>query len=146
MTISAGLKRTLPITQDQGYIEHDGTRIWYAACGSGPVAILLHGGNWGYQIPVLVKSGYRAVVIDSRGHGRITRDARPYTYELMASDVLAVMDTFNLEKAGLVGWSYGACISLILASKIPARVAGAFFFACSLDTSGTKEFEFTPII
>ncbi len=95
----------LPDTNDQGYVEHDGARIWYAAYGSGSPVILLHGGlghsgNWGYQVPALVSNGYRAIVIDSRGHGRSTRDARPYTYELMASDVAAVMDALQLEKAG----------------------------------------------
>jgi pimeloyl-ACP methyl ester carboxylesterase len=108
--------------------------------------ILLHGGlghsgNWGYQVPALVGSGYRAIVMDSRGHGRSTRDARPFTYELMASDVSAVMDTLRIEKAGLVGWSDGACTALILASKAPARVAGVFFFACNMDPSGVKPFE-----
>ena len=141
----------LPVTDDQGYVEHDGARIWYAANGSGTPVILLHGGlgqsgNWGYQVPALVRSGYRVVLIDSRGHGRSTRDARPYTYELMASDVSAVMDTLNLDKAALVGWSDGACTSLVLASKSPARVTGVFFFACNMDPSGTKEFEFTPVI
>jgi pimeloyl-ACP methyl ester carboxylesterase len=141
----------LPVTQDQGYVEHDGARIWYATYGSGPPVILLHGGlghsgNWGYQVPALVGGGYRAVVIDSRGHGRSTRDARPFTYELMASDVSAVMDRLHLEKAGLVGWSDGACTALVLASKAPTRVTGVFFFACNMDPSGTKEIEFTPTL
>jgi len=141
----------LPETSDQGYIEHDGARIWYATYGSGPPVILLHGGlghsgNWGYQIPALVSSGYHVVVIDSRGHGRSTRDERPYSYEQMASDVMAVMDALHLEKVALVGWSDGACIALILADKAPQRVAGVFFFACNMDPSGTKEFELTPII
>ena len=113
--------------------------------------ILLHGGlghsgNWGYQVPALVKSGYRAVVIDSRGHGRSTRDGRPYIYELMAADVAAVMDTLQLDKAVLVGWSDGACTALILAAQTSDRVAGVFFFACNMDPSGTKEFEFTPVV
>jgi pimeloyl-ACP methyl ester carboxylesterase len=94
----------------------------------------------------LVANGYRAILIDSRGHGRSTRDARPYTYELMASDVCAVMDALELKKAGLVGWSDGACIALILADQVPERAAGVFFFACNMDPSGTKDFEFTPII
>ena len=134
----------LPVTSDQGYVDHDGARIWYATYGSGSPVILLHGGlghsgNWGYQVPTLVSSGYRAVLIDSRGHGRSTRDLRPFTYELMASDVLAVMDALHLEKAAVVGWSDGACIALILAMKAPARVAGVFFFGCNMDPSGTKE-------
>ena len=141
----------LPDTRDQGYVEHDGARIWYAAYGSGSPVILLHGGlghsgNWGYQVPALVENGHRAVLIDSRGHGRSTRDERPYTYERMASDVLAVMDVLHIEKAGFVGWSDGADIALILASKAPERTAGVFFFACNMDPSGTKEFELTPIV
>jgi len=88
---------------------------------------------------MLLKCGYRAVTIDSRGHGRSTRDARPYSYELMASDVLAVMDALHLERAATVGWSDGACIALILAMQSPARVAGVFFFGCNMDPSGTKE-------
>jgi len=136
----------LPVTSDQGYVEHEGARIWYATYGSGSPVILLHGGlghsgNWGYQVPALVRSGYRAVLIDSRGHGRSTRDARPFSYELMASDVLAVMDALHLEKASLVGWSDGACTALILAAQAPSRVSGVFFFACNMDPSGVKPIE-----
>jgi pimeloyl-ACP methyl ester carboxylesterase len=141
----------LPAAGDQGYVEHEGARIWYATYGSGSPVILLHGGlghggNWGYQVPALVTSGYRAVLIDSRGHGHSTRDARPFSYELMASDVLAVMDALQLEKAGLVGWSDGACTALVLASRAAARVAGVFFFACNMDASGVKEIEASPIL
>lgn len=141
----------LPATGTSGYVEHDGARIWYAAYGSGRPVILLHGGlgnsgNWGYQVPALLKAGYRAIVIDSRGHGRSTRDARPYSYELMASDVATVMDTLRLEKAALVGWSDGACTALVLADHAPKRVAGVFFFACNMDPSGTKDVEFGPVL
>jgi pimeloyl-ACP methyl ester carboxylesterase len=141
----------LPVTNDQGYVEHEGARIWYATYGSGSPVILLHGGlghggNWGYQVPALVRSGYRAVLIDSRGHGRSTREARPFSYELMASDVLAVMDALHLEKAGLVGWSDGACTALVLASKAPTRTAGVFFFACNMDPGGVKPIEASPTL
>jgi pimeloyl-ACP methyl ester carboxylesterase len=142
----------LPVTNDEGYVEHEGARIWYATYGSGSPVILLHGGlghsgNWGYQVPTLVDSSYRIILIDSRGHGRSTRDARPFTYELMASDVSAVMDALRIKKAALVGWSDGACTALLLAAKSPAQVAGVFFFACNMDPSGAKEIvELTPIL
>jgi len=87
------------------------------------------------------------VVIDSRGHGRSTRDEQPYRYERMAADVRAVMDQLKIEKAALVGWSDGACTALILADQTPARAAGVFYFACNMDPSGTRDdFEFTPIL
>ena len=142
----------LPTTTDQGYIEHDGARIWYATYGSGWPVILLHGGlghsgNWSYQVPALVENGYRAVLIDSRGHGRSTRDQRPFTYELMATDVVAVMDALQLEKVSLVGWSDGATIALILAMKVPGRVSGVYYFACDMDPSGVKEISWpNPIL
>src|SRR5258708_22950620 len=122
----------LPVTLDQGYVENDGARIWYAAYGSGAPVILLHGGmghggNWGYQVPALLSSSYRAIVIDSRGHVRSTRDAQPYTYELMASDVLAVMDTLQLDKAGLVGRSGGPFTALLVVAQTPPRAAGVVF-------------------
>jgi pimeloyl-ACP methyl ester carboxylesterase len=142
----------LPLTDHQGHVENNGARIWYTCYGSGPEAILLHGGfghsgNWGYQVPALVQNGYRAVLIDSRGHGRSTRDSRPYSYELMASDVLAVMDALVVEKAALIGWSDGACTGLILAAKFPDRAAGVFFFGCNMDPSGVKQItEPNPIL
>jgi pimeloyl-ACP methyl ester carboxylesterase len=141
----------LPVPGDQGYVDHDGARIWYATYGTGTPVILLHGGlghsgNWGHQVPALVASGRRVVLIDSRGHGRSTRDSRPFMYELMASDVLAVMDALQLEGAGIVGWSDGACIALILGIKAPERVAGVLFFGCNMDPGGTKAFVPSPVI
>lgn len=141
----------LPPATAEGYVQHDGARIWYATYGLGAPVILLHGGlghsgNWGHQVPALVASGYRPILIDSRGHGRSTRDARPLRYETLAADVLAVLDTLELDRAALVGWSDGACIALVLAALAPARVAGVFFFGCNMDPSGTKEFVPNPVI
>jgi pimeloyl-ACP methyl ester carboxylesterase len=141
----------LPVADAYGHVMHAGARIWYATHGSGRPAILLHGGlghsgNWGYQVPALVRDGYRAVVIDTRGHGRSTRDEQSYTYELLASDVRSVMDALHLERAALIGWSDGACTALVLASETPERVRGVLFFGCNMDPGGVKEFRMTPII
>jgi pimeloyl-ACP methyl ester carboxylesterase len=151
VTFEAEGAAPLPPAAAQGHVENDGARIWYAAYGDGMPVILLHGGlgnagNWGSQLPALVDRGYRVVLIDSRGHGRSTRDARPYSYELMGTDVVAVMDRLGIEKAAMVGWSDGACTALVLARRMPLRVAGVFYFACNMDSSGTKEFAPTPIV
>ncbi len=143
----------LPLPTDgvEGRVENEGASIWYASFGDGPAVILLHGGlghsgNWGYQVPSLVAAGYRAVVIDSRGHGRSTRDARPYSYELMASDVIAVMDVLGVGRAALVGWSDGACTAMVVGMQVPERVAGVYFFGCNMDPNGTKEIEFASVL
>ena len=141
----------LPPGGEEGVVEHDGADIWYAPFGSGAPVILLHGGlghggNFAYQVPALVTAGYRAVVIDSRGHGHSTRDERAYSYELMGRDVLAVMDRLGIAKAPIIGWSDGACTGLVLAKEQPERITGVLFFACNVDSSGSKPFEFTPIL
>ncbi|EPF6561685.1 alpha/beta fold hydrolase [Serratia marcescens] len=141
----------LPPTSRQGFVEHDGARIWYAAYGAAPTVILLHGGlghsgNWGYQLPALLAAGYGVLVIDSRGHGRSTRDARPYRYDRMADDLLAVMDALRIPHAALAGWSDGACVALIAAHRAPQRVDGVFFFGCNMDPSGVKPPAANPIV
>jgi pimeloyl-ACP methyl ester carboxylesterase len=142
----------LPPAVSQGHVDRDGGRLWYAAYGEGAPVVLLHGGlghsgNWGRQLPALLGAGYRVVLIDSRGHGRSTRDARPLRYESMAADVAAVMDRLRLERAALVGWSDGAVIALLLAMASPSRVAGVFFFACNVDPSGVKQVDGTnPVL
>jgi pimeloyl-ACP methyl ester carboxylesterase len=133
----------LPAAALQGYVAHDGARIWLATYGAGPPVILLHGGlansdYWGDQVPALVQAGHRVILIDSRGHGRSSRDARPYTYELMESDVIAVMDALSIDKAAVVGWSDGAIISLVMALKHPERLTRVFAFAANMDPSGVK--------
>lgn len=138
--------RLTPQADREGHVAHEGAKIWYGAYGAGPAVVLLHGGlghggNWGHQIPALVEAGRQAVVIDSRGHGRSTRDGRPFSYDLMAGDVLAVMDELGLARAALVGWSDGACTALILAHRAPERAKGVFFFACNMDPSGVRELD-----
>lgn len=142
---------SLPNPDSEGYVDHDGARIHYATYGTGRPVILLHGGlghggNWGYQVPALCGHGYRVVSIDSRGHGRSTRDTRPYSYEWMATDVFAVMDTLRMERADIVGWSDGACIALILAASHPSRINSVVFFACNMDPSGAMPFTPSPVI
>ena len=132
-------------------LDHDGARLWFASLGTGPAVILLHGGlghagNWGHQIPALAAAGYRVIAIDSRGHGHSTRDDKPFAYQRLATDVLAIMDHLAIDKAHFVGWSDGACTALILADHHPERVAGVFYFACNMDPSGALPFVPTPVI
>jgi pimeloyl-ACP methyl ester carboxylesterase len=99
----------------------------------------LHGGmesslSWGNQVPALVKTHHKVILIDSRGHGRSTLGPYPLSYEKMQSDVVAVMDTLHLKKASFVGWSDGANISLIMAMKNPERVNRVYAFGASMKT------------
>lgn len=133
----------LPAPTASGYVAHDGARIWWAAYGAGAPVFMLHGGlassRWfGDQVPALVADHHRVILIDSRGHGRSSRDQRPYTYELMASDVVAVMDALKLRRAAVVGWSDGAIIGLVMALKDPERLTRVFAFAANMDPSGVK--------
>jgi pimeloyl-ACP methyl ester carboxylesterase len=143
---------SLPPAQMEGRVAHEGAQIWFAAFGAGPPVVLLHGaggdsGDFGGQVPALVGSGHRVITIDSRGQGRSTHDAKPLTYELMESDVVAVMDALNIRKAAVVGWSDGAIISLIMAMRDPHRTTRIFAFSPNMDTTGIASDAFAkPIV
>jgi pimeloyl-ACP methyl ester carboxylesterase len=126
-----------------GHAAVNGISIYYAVYGQGAPVILLHGGlanteYWGNQIKAL--SPHRTVIVmDSRGHGRSTRDARPYGYDLMADDVVALMDALDVPKADVVGWSDGGILGLDLAIRHAARVGKIFAFAANTVPSGVKD-------
>ena len=140
---------TLPPAESSGHAPVNGISIWYASFGSGPPIILLHGGlansnYWGNQVPVLARN-HRVIVMDSRGHGRSTRDSQPYGYTLMASDVIGLMDYLGIPQAAIVGWSDGAIIGLGLAMSHPGRVSRLFAFAANSDPSGVKDVSKSPV-
>ena len=140
---------TLPQADASGYLPVNGIKIWYASFGKGEPVILLHGGlansaYWGEQVPALAQK-YRVVVMDSRGHGRSTRDARPYGYDLMADDVVGLMDALKIDKAAIVGWSDGAILGLDIAMRHPTRISKLFAFAANSDPSGVKDVSQSPV-
>ncbi len=140
---------TLPQAAQSGYAPVNGIRIWYASYGRGETVILLHGGlanadYWGNQVRALAKR-YRVVVMDSRGHGRSTRDAQPYGYDLMASDVIGLMDSLKIPKAAIIGWSDGAILGLDIAMKHPERASKLFAFAANSDPSGVADIANSPV-
>jgi len=134
---------TLPSAAQSGLAPVNGIKIWYASFGQGEPVLLIHGGlansnYWGHQVRALQKH-YRVVVMDSRGHGRSSRNEQPYGYDLMASDVLALMDHLGIKKAAIVGWSDGAIIGLGIAMHHPERVSRLFAFAANSDPSGVAD-------
>jgi pimeloyl-ACP methyl ester carboxylesterase len=143
------LWQTLPATpapvpgEHAGHAAVNGISLYYATIGHGPPVVLLHGGlansdYWGNQVRALAPR-HTVILVDSRGHGRSTRDARVYGYDLMADDVVALLDTLHIASADVVGWSDGAILGLDLAIHHPDRVGKVFAFAANTVTSGVQE-------
>jgi pimeloyl-ACP methyl ester carboxylesterase len=134
---------SLPESEESGLAKINGVSIWYAVFGEGEPVFLLHGGlansnYWGHQVPVLAKQ-YSVVVMDTRGHGRSSSNNEPFTYNLIASDVVALMDLLRIKKAAVIGWSDGANVGLDMAINNPERLAKLFAFAGNTDPSGVKD-------
>jgi pimeloyl-ACP methyl ester carboxylesterase len=150
------LWQTLPPTpapvsgEHRGRADINGISLYYATIGHGFPVVLLHGGlsnsdYWGHQVRALARR-HTVIIIDSRGHGRSTRDTRPYSYDLMADDVVALLDRLHIAKTDVVGWSDGAILGLDLAIRHPERAGKVFAFAANTLTSGVQEgVEKTPV-
>jgi len=130
-------------TARSGQAQLNGVSIHYAVYGHGSPVIFLHGGlanadYWGKQVPA-VAAHHTVIVMDSRGHGRSSRDERPFGYDLMADDVVALMDQLKIARADIVGWSDGGILGIDLAMRHPDRVGKIFAFAANTLTSGVKD-------
>ena len=133
----------LPKATQSGFAPVNGIKVWYATFGRGEPVLLLHGGlananYWGHQVRALQRH-YQVIVMDSRGHGRSSRNQEPYGYDLMATDVVALLDHLKIKKTAIVGWSDGAIIGLDIAMKHPERVSRLFAFAANSDPSGVAD-------
>ncbi len=140
---------TLPKAERSGLAAINGIHVWYAEFGRGAPVIMLHGGlansdYWGLQVRAL-EPHYHVIVMDSRGHGRSSRNEVPISYDLMSSDVLALMNYLQIDKAAIVGWSDGAIVGLDIAIHHPERVTRLFAFAANSNPSGVKDVNKSPV-
>lgn len=138
------LPPAMPDAADHGLVDSNDAQIFYARYGNAAreAVILLHGGlgngdHWAYQVAALGDK-FDVVTVDSRGQGRSTRGKRRITYDVMASDVIAVMDHLKIERAAMIGWSDGGEIAMKLAILHPERVSRLFVFGANYDANGSK--------
>lgn len=105
-------------------------KVFVAETGDGPPVLLLHGGgpgasgvaNYARNIGELAKE-YRVIVPDLPGYGRSTKGvdgADPFGY--LADAIRGLLDQLGIDKAHMVGNSYGGACALRLALDTPGRV------------------------
>ncbi|HEY8491720.1 MAG TPA: alpha/beta fold hydrolase [Dehalococcoidia bacterium] len=102
----------------------DGVTIRYEVAGQGPPVVLVHGfasslrGNWQATgwFDRLTAAGRQVIALDCRGHGESEKlyDPAAYDHNVMADDVVRLMDHLGVERADLMGYSMGGMISLNL--------------------------------
>lgn len=115
-------------------------RIAYVESGPSDALplLLLHGGavdkrSWHPQLTA--HPAYRVLAIDARGHGESSDAEQPYR---LADDVIALMDSLQIDRAVPIGVSMGGGTAVDLALEHPQRIAA---LVCS--GTGTSEPVFT---
>jgi len=105
----------------------NGTELYYELHGKegAPWLILSHSlactvRMWDPQIAAF-RDRYRILAYDMRGHGQSAAPAGPYTLDMLADDVLALMRELKIDRACYVGLSIGGMIGQHLALKEPKR-------------------------
>ena len=115
---------------------NNGVRLHWRIDGAAekPVLVLLNSigtdiALYDAAVPYLIKD-FRLLRIDARGHGASDATDGDYSLDLLADDVLAVMDAGGVETAALCGTSMGGMVAMTLALKSPRRVT-ALVLACT---------------
>jgi len=75
---------------------------------------------WDRQIDLLTQK-YRVLRYDTRGHGKSEAPEGPYSFDMLASDAIALMDYHSIRKATFMGLSLGGATALAAGLKRPDR-------------------------
>src|ERR1700744_2916764 len=83
------------------FLNTRGIRLYYETYGEGAPLLLLHinGGsiaNFTHQIPYFA-TRYKVIAVDTRAHGKSTDPADSLTFEQMADDFNALLDSLHLD-------------------------------------------------
>jgi len=94
--------------------------------GDGPPVMALHGlassSHW-YDIVVpLLRNHYRIIAPDQRGHGQTTQATTGYDWATLSGDVARLMDHLGMDKAAVLGHSWGGNVATNMAALYPDRV------------------------
>lgn len=108
------------------YVKTRGFKMYYEIYGTGSPLLIIHGNggsinNFLYQIPYFSKS-YKVIVADSRAQGKSIDNSDSLSYEMMADDLNALLDTLHLSSTYVIGWSDGGINGLLLAIRHPGKV------------------------
>ena len=111
---------------------HGDVEIAYLDEGEGDPILLVHGFastknvNWAYPgwVTELKQLGRRVIALDNRGHGESAKlyDSAQYEIAFMASDVIALMDDLQIDRADIMGYSLGSRMTAVLALQSPQRL------------------------
>ena len=134
---------------DSNRVDINGMKMYYEVSGAGDPIVVLHGAymnipTMGDIIPQLART-HRVYAIEFQGHGRTTDIDRPITYQNLADDVGAFMDSVGLTSADVFGYSMGAIAGLQLAIRHPARVNKLVSASGAYDLKGWQP-EFSAFI
>src|SRR5690606_12779689 len=91
-----------------------------------PTVVFIHGvlndhSVWILQSRYLANHGFNVLAVDLPGHCRSAGDA-PETVEQAADFVAALLDAAGVQRAALVGHSWGSLIALEAAARLGERV------------------------
>jgi pimeloyl-ACP methyl ester carboxylesterase len=100
--------------------------------------MLLHAGvadrtMWREHLEPLANAGYRVIAADLPGFGEAPA---PETEDAPWNDVLETMDALGIERAALVGNSFGGAVALRVALVAPARVSALALISAPPPGSG----------
>jgi aminoacrylate hydrolase len=102
------------------------TDVYYEILGNGPPVVLISGlagvaSYWEPNIEDLARQ-FTVIRYDHRGTGRTSRPEQAYSIELLADDLIGLMDALGIARAVLVGHSTGGAIGQVVAARHPDRV------------------------
>jgi len=116
-----------------------------------PPIVLLHGSpagqggaDWSSFAPLLADAGYTVYALDLPGFGDTPADMPSYSAKALARLVLALLEEEDIERAHVVGWSFGGGVAIYMDHFAPERLASLTLLGSigAQETEGSGDYYF----
>jgi pimeloyl-ACP methyl ester carboxylesterase len=125
------------------YYNIRGFKMYCEVYGTGKPLLMIHGNGGSIcafknNIPYFSQK-YKVIIADSRAQGKSEDRNDSLTFEMMADDEAALLDSLHIKSAYVLGWSDGGITALLMAIRHPEKVIKLVASGANLrsDTSAT---------
>lgn len=108
-----------------GFAMVNGAKLAWQQIGEGPDVVLVHGlatnrAFW-FGHAMQLAAHFRVTLFDLRGHGYSDCPTEGFNVRQLGADILGLMDTLAIDRAAVIGHSYGGSAALEAAAAAPER-------------------------
>ena len=108
------------------FFETDGVKLYFETYGKGEPLLIVAGGGadsrYYSSLSAILENDFQVIIMDPRGSGQSERGSQEYSFDLLVSDLIKLLDHLHLDKVSILGHSMGGMTAQYFACQYPERI------------------------